>query len=138
MHNLKTTADDSGRALQLLERLKELLEREIELMRDRRTQELLEIASRKAEIVDDLNRLSQQLAPLLATKSDPIGSRLREELEECHSLNTRNGIFARTAAQGARSAMVLLRTTLSFDDVTLYDAKGDIAERREARSFGHV
>ncbi len=138
MHNLKTAPEEADKALQLLERLQDVLESELSLMRERRTDELAEITTYKTELVEDLNRLTQRLAPLLAKKDDPAAARLLEKLEECRSLNTRNGVFARTAAEGARSAMVLLRTTLSFDDVTLYDAKGDLAERREARSFGHV
>ena len=109
MNDVTTSAETVGRALQLLEQLKEVLEREMGLMRERRTEELLEVSNRKAEIVEDLNRVTPRLEPLLET---------RDSL--------------------SRTAMMLLRTTLSFDDVTLYDAKGDLAERREARSFGHV
>lgn len=129
---------NTERAVQLLGQLEELLEREMDRMRNRHTDELLELTKRKAQLVEDIDQLSSRVAPVLARFDDKDGLRLRAALERCQVLNSRNGVMARTAAEGARSAMVLLRTTLSFDDLTLYDAHGELAERRQTRSLGQA
>lgn len=129
----------SERALALLEELTSALEEERRLLRTRGVDALLELAERKRVLIDELEGLQPVLLARLARDDDEVAAgRLRDRLLACRESNSRNGAIARTAAGGARATLALLRAALAFDDLTLYDERGELSERREQRSLGRI
>jgi len=128
------------RGQRLADSLAEVLEEERRALGVAEPNALVVLARRKQHLLDALEALQPQLGELLEKlgPDDPGRQRLVERLVGCHDNNRENGMIASTGLQNARSTLSVLRETLSLDDLTLYDRRGELTTKRERRPLGRI
>ena len=129
-----------ARALPLAESLEALLIEERRAAAVAEPLALVALATRKRHLLDALESLQPALDAAIERlpPADEERRALLERLELCQAVNRENGVAVGAAAHHVRSALAMLRSTLSLEDLTLYDEHGELLTRREQRRFGRA
>lgn len=121
--------------------LRSVLEAELVAIKERNTDELYNLVSQKTTILNELQKKDTYLSELFSlvteTESESV-LELKETLNDCRDLNTKNRTIALLELKHTNKSIEHLRSLIKMDDLSLYAPGGQLTVNREKRNLGTI
>jgi flagellar biosynthesis/type III secretory pathway chaperone len=118
--------------------LRDVLEEELVAINERNSDELYNLVSQKTTILNNLQNQNTYLIDLFSLPATDSILELKEALNECRALNTKNRTVALLELKHTNKSIEHLRSLLKLDDLPLYAPSGQLMVNREKRNLGVI